>query len=232
MMRLTLRSGKDARFLARIVDAGGGHPFVLDFGDRRIIDDVQQRLLHGFTMWRFGELISATPTETEMLQNLAEYYAGEGLLVALEEPTWNGRDATLDERIPVPAVDRELFGVPDSADGDLTERDDATELAHGDEERGDTADTADTSDTTESADLDEMNDVGPYLQDETDPSMRMPVPAAFRRKGGVRVIFSVPESSGPGDDGPPPPVNADDAIEDQQTEMIEDPKTEIDHRKG
>lgn len=130
MMRLTLRSGKDGRFLARIVDAGGGHPFVLDFGDRRIIEDATQRLLHGFTMWRFGELIAAAPQEPELLSQLAEFYAGQGLLVALEEPTWNGRDSTLDERIPVPDVDRELFGGTAARPStDLPEVDEATELA-------------------------------------------------------------------------------------------------------
>lgn len=218
MMRLTLRSGKDARFLARIIDAGGGHPFVLDFGDRRIIDDVQQRLLHGFTMWRFGELISATPSEIEMLQNLAEFYAGEGLLVALEEPTWNGRDSTLDERIPVPAADRELFGAPASSSGDLAEHDDATELAHKDE------------DSTETAESDDTSDVGPYLVDETDPAMRVPIPAAFRRKKGVRAVFSVPNPDGSGDDAPPPVVT-DDAIEDQQTEIYDEAQTESHDRK-
>ena len=90
MLRLTLRSGKDGRFLARIVDRGG-FPFVLDFGDRRVIEDASQRLLHGFTMWRHGRLVNAGPQDPEMIQLLADFYAAEGLLVFLEEPNWSFR---------------------------------------------------------------------------------------------------------------------------------------------
>jgi hypothetical protein len=112
MLRLTTRSGKDGRFLARVIDPGNGFPFVLDFGDKRIIDDAQQRLLHGFTMWRYGELVTAVPQAPDMVPLLAEFYIGEGLLVALEEPTWSGRDHTLDERIPVPEIDLDLMAPP------------------------------------------------------------------------------------------------------------------------
>jgi hypothetical protein len=155
MMRLTLRSGKDGRFLARIVESGNTHPFVLDFGDRRIIDDVQQRLLKGFTMWRFGTLVQATPQDPELLFLLAEFYCGEGLLVAFEEPTWPGREATLDERIPVPAADRELFGTP--ADTLKTVTDDRIE------DRSDS--TEERPDSTELVELEEMTDLGKFLED-------------------------------------------------------------------
>lgn len=87
MLRLTIRSSKDGRYLARIIDRGG-FPFVLDFGDRALIEDASQRLVHGFTMWRHGRLISAPPGDPALMPLLAEYYAGEGLLVFFEEPTW------------------------------------------------------------------------------------------------------------------------------------------------
>jgi hypothetical protein len=103
MMRLTVNSGKDGRFLARVIDPGG-FPFVLDFGDRRIIDDVQQRLLHGFTMWRFGQHMTVGPQDPDMVRLLAEFYAGEGLLVTLEEPTWAGRAPLPDAEVPPPVL--------------------------------------------------------------------------------------------------------------------------------
>lgn len=90
MLRLTLRSGRDARFLARIVETGTG-PFVLDWGDKRFIDDAQQRLLHGFTMWQHDRLVTAHPQDADFLMLLAELYCSEGLLVELDEPTWPGR---------------------------------------------------------------------------------------------------------------------------------------------
>ena len=90
MLRMTLRSGRDARFLARIVETGTT-PFVLDWGDPRFIDDAQQRLAHGFTMWQHGRLVTAHPSDTDFLMLLAELYCSEGLLVELDEPTWAGR---------------------------------------------------------------------------------------------------------------------------------------------
>jgi hypothetical protein len=120
MLRLTLRSGKDGRFLACIVDRGG-FPFVLDFGDPRIIDDAQQRLLHGFTMWRFGQLVNVPPPDPNMVVLLADFYVGEGLLVAVEEPTWSGREA------PVAAPPAPLFPI-EALPAELPERDDTTEL--------------------------------------------------------------------------------------------------------
>lgn len=205
MMRLTLRSGKDGRFLARIVESGSSHPFVLDFGDRRIIDDVQQRLQKGFTMWRFGTLVQTSPQDPELLFLLAEFYCGEGLLVAFEEPTWPGREATLDERIPVPAADRAMFGAtPDTLRTVVPDRDDATEFAKvPNEDR-----TEERSDSTELVELEEMTDLGTFLEDTTDPAMAVPIPAALRKLAAAAL---------------------GDAIEDAQTEFaeIEDAGTEL-----
>ncbi|MBA2321862.1 MAG: hypothetical protein H0V89_12000 [Deltaproteobacteria bacterium] len=90
MVLLTVRSGRDGRLLARIVEKDG-HSFVLDVGERRVIDDATQRLLKGFTMFRMGGLVSATPQSPELLSLLAEFYASEGGLVAFDEPDWIGR---------------------------------------------------------------------------------------------------------------------------------------------
>ena len=183
MMRLTLRSGKDGRFLARIVESGSAHPFVLDFGDRRIIDDVQQRLQKGFTMWRFGHLVQAAPQDPELLFLLAEFYCGEGLLVAFEEPTWSGREATLDERIPVPAADRAMFGSADTLRTVVPDRDDATEYTRppNTEEQRTEERSEERSDSTELVELEEMTDLGTFLEDQTDPAMAVPIPAALRK---------------------------------------------------
>jgi len=100
-MRLTLRSAQDGRFLARVVDPGG-FPFVLDFGDERVIADLTQRLLHGFTMWRHGKLENVAPQSEDIMPLLADYYCNEGMLVFLEEPMWPGRDHSLEDRLPGP----------------------------------------------------------------------------------------------------------------------------------
>jgi hypothetical protein len=107
MLRLTLRSRKDGRLLARIIDSGG-NPFVLDMGDRRIIDDAHQRILHGFTLLRYTELYTIHPQDPDFLVYLADYYAHEGLLVFFEEPNWEGRGkapalSSLEDAPPVPA---------------------------------------------------------------------------------------------------------------------------------
>lgn len=90
MVLLTVRSGRDGRLLARIVEKDG-HPFVLDVGERRVIDDATQRLLKGFTMFRMGGLVTATPQSADLLSLLAEFYASEGGLVSFDEPDWPGR---------------------------------------------------------------------------------------------------------------------------------------------
>ena len=126
MVSLTLRSGRDGRFLARIVDRGG-FAFVLDFGDRRVIDDVSQRLLKGFTMWRMGPLVTAVPQQSEMLQLLAEFYAREGLLVAFEEPNWprdEGAEVSAEDDLePPPPTATRTFGQLDIAKGSALRHD-------------------------------------------------------------------------------------------------------------
>jgi hypothetical protein len=98
MLRLTVRSGRDGRYLGTIVDRGG-FPFVLDFGDRRLIEDAHQRILHGFTVIRFGELITALPRDPKALELLADFYLREGMLVHFEEPTWDGRTGRPDHEL-------------------------------------------------------------------------------------------------------------------------------------
>ncbi len=166
MISLTLRSGRDGRFLARIVDRDG-FAFVLDFGDRRIIDDVSKRLLKGFTMWRMGTLITAVPQQAEMLPLLAEFYAHEGLLVSFEEPNWprgSGHNS-LDRGEVIPPGEDDLDDDPSTElmpmpvhDFELEEEDAPTELAPipleklaeaGEDECTDLVDFRDLSATTE-----------------------------------------------------------------------------------
>jgi hypothetical protein len=97
MLRLTLCSSIDGRFLARVIDRDG-HPFVLDFGDPRMIRDVSQRIHRGFTRFRFGRLIMTDPQDPNMLVQLADYYCGEGFLAFLEEPTWEGHQHAGEDR--------------------------------------------------------------------------------------------------------------------------------------
>ena len=94
MLRLTICSGRNGKFLARIVDQDG-YPFVLDFGDRRVIDDVAQRLARGFTRMKFDKLLNVQPSDQDMLLQLADYYASKGYLIVLDEPNWGGRDHAL-----------------------------------------------------------------------------------------------------------------------------------------
>jgi len=152
MLRLTLRSSRDGRFLARIIDRDG-FPFVLDFGDRRIIEDASQRLLHGFTMWRHGRLITAPPQDPDMMPLLAEYYAGEGLLVFLEEPNWPFREGSLPEDLPPGGYVAE----------DMPEFDDRTELSD------DLTELAEHDDQTELAHIDDRGTVLPLRSDPHDP---------------------------------------------------------------
>lgn len=82
----------DGRLLARIVDQGG-RPFVLDYGDDRVIADAVQRINRGFTTLRHGRLVHVHPQDLDLIEQLASFYVGEGALVFLEEPTWSGRPA-------------------------------------------------------------------------------------------------------------------------------------------
>jgi hypothetical protein len=126
MLRLTIRSGQDGRFLARIVDSGG-FPFVLDLGERHLIDDAQQRILHGFTMWRYGQLINCHPQDADFLMYLADYYAHEGALVFFEEPNWEGRGkASEADQLDAPPVPKAFAlaqhrAVPAEEEGDPLE---------------------------------------------------------------------------------------------------------------
>ncbi|MFK7929157.1 MAG: hypothetical protein AB8H79_13270 [Myxococcota bacterium] len=93
MLRLTLLSGRDGRLLARVVESNG-RPFVLDQGEPDLLEDVVQRLNHGFTVIRGGEVTHTSPDDPNVLAKLASYYAEKGALVFLEEPTWMGRAAS------------------------------------------------------------------------------------------------------------------------------------------
>ncbi len=104
MLTLTLRAQDDGRFLARIVEQNG-NVFVLDFGDRTVIDDATQRIHRGFTVFRGGQLLKAAPRDRDLLVLLADYYAGEGMLVSLEEPLWGMRARSLEEMLADRAED-------------------------------------------------------------------------------------------------------------------------------
>lgn len=111
MVCLTIRSGRDGRFLARVVDQGG-RPFVLDYGDTRVIEDLVQRITRGFTMIRQGRLLHVHPGDEDLLVQLASFYALEGALVAYEEPTWSGRELAVQRR---PRVVRSASAQHDAA---------------------------------------------------------------------------------------------------------------------
>jgi hypothetical protein len=119
MLRLTLCSGRNGKFLARIVDQDG-YPFVLDFGDRRLIDDIAQRLARGFTRMKFEKLLNVQPSDKDMLLQLADYYASKGYLVVLDEPNWAGRDHALPQD---PYV--EEFHAPSSSEVSPLEEEDS-----------------------------------------------------------------------------------------------------------
>lgn len=101
MLRLTLRSGRDGRFLARVIDRNGG-AFVLDYGDPQTIEDVSTRVLRGgFQALVRGQWETASPQSSDMVLLLAHYYAHKGMLVFLDEPSFTGRTDTVEERLPV-----------------------------------------------------------------------------------------------------------------------------------
>ncbi len=99
MLRLTLRARDDARFLARIIERDG-FAFVLDYGDAAMVADASERVARGFSLWRDGKLETVSPSSPELLPLLAEFYAQEGLLVALEEPSFTERPEPLEDRLP------------------------------------------------------------------------------------------------------------------------------------
>lgn len=88
MLRLTLRSGRDGRLLARIIDRDGV-AFVLDYGEPEVVADASRKVLAGGFGVLFGDHAeTAAPGHPSMLRLLALHYAAEGLLVAVEEPDW------------------------------------------------------------------------------------------------------------------------------------------------
>lgn len=87
MTRLTLRSGHDGRVLARILDYRG-EVFVTDRGDRRwILDAASRAATGGFTVGWEGQDHRAAAGDPSLLRWLAHHYAGQGLLVFVDEPT-------------------------------------------------------------------------------------------------------------------------------------------------
>ena len=99
MLRLSLREPTTGTFLARVVERDGV-VFVLDFGDPVLIADINRRLSRGFTVWHMGTEIEVDPDDTRLLTFLAEHYAASGLLVAIEEPGWSGREPVEDGEYP------------------------------------------------------------------------------------------------------------------------------------
>lgn len=122
MVSLTLRSGRDGRFLARVVEQGG-RPFVLDYGDPRVIEDLVQRIARGFTVIRQGRLLHVHPGDEDLLVQLANFYVDEGALVFFEEPTWPERHARGGPRV----VRRAEQGDARHDPADIPDDDDPTE---------------------------------------------------------------------------------------------------------
>lgn len=88
MLRLTVRSGRDGRLLARVVDRDGVM-FVLDYGDRSLLSDASRKVLHGgFNVSWQGGVETAVPGNAALLRQLALFYASQGLLVCVDEPDW------------------------------------------------------------------------------------------------------------------------------------------------
>jgi hypothetical protein len=86
VLRLTLRSGRDGRLLARIIERDGVL-FVLDFGDPAVVADASRRVLHGgFGIPWEGETFVALPGHPALLRHLALHYAAAGFLVFVDEP--------------------------------------------------------------------------------------------------------------------------------------------------
>jgi hypothetical protein len=86
VLRLTLRSGRDGRLLARVVERDG-LLFVLDFGDPVLMTDASRRVLHGgFTVDWQGRTETALPSTPPLLRQLALHYAAQGVLVFVDEP--------------------------------------------------------------------------------------------------------------------------------------------------
>lgn len=88
MLRLTVRSGRDGRLLARLIDRDGVM-FVLDYGDPSLLSDASRKVLHGgFAVSWQGVNETAIPHNPALLRQLALFYASQGLLVCVDEPDW------------------------------------------------------------------------------------------------------------------------------------------------
>jgi hypothetical protein len=86
VFRLTVRSHRDGRVAARIIEQDG-ELFVLDWGDPALIEDAARRVLHGgFVVTWEGTEQTAVPGSPAMLAQLALHYASHGWLVFADEP--------------------------------------------------------------------------------------------------------------------------------------------------
>ena len=105
MLRLTLRSGRDGRLLARVVEREG-LMFVLDFGDPVLMADASRRVLHGgFAVEWQGRNETAQPGASALMRQLALFYAAQGGLVFVDEPDWPRAAPRTARSQPPPAVE-------------------------------------------------------------------------------------------------------------------------------
>lgn len=113
MLRLTLRSGKDGRLLARIVDRHGV-AFVLDYGDPAVVADASRKVLHGgFQAAWAGQVENVGAGTPNLLRMLALHYAEAGHLVVVEEPDWPRRAGVDPMDVPAPPSDGPPTLLPD-----------------------------------------------------------------------------------------------------------------------
>jgi len=119
LLRLTIRSGRDGRFLARVIDRDVG-AFVLDYGDPSVVAEISERALRGgFQAWVSGRFQTAAPRDPHMLLLLAHRYAEEGYLVFLDQPDAPHRRETVEERLP-DWIDPSLLRHGDLTSSELT----------------------------------------------------------------------------------------------------------------
>jgi hypothetical protein len=119
LLRLTIRSGRDGRFLARVIDRDVG-AFVLDYGDTAVVAEVSERALRGgFQAWVAGRFQTAAPRDPHMILLLAHRYAEEGYLVFLDQPDATHRHDTVEELLP-DWIDPSLLHLGDLTSSELT----------------------------------------------------------------------------------------------------------------
>ena len=113
MLRLTVRSGRDARLLARVVERDGV-AFVLDYGDPATVADASRKLLHGgFRAAWAGGVETAVPGSPAVLRQLALHYVEQGLLVVVDEPDFPRREGIDPTDVPSPLSDGPPTLLPD-----------------------------------------------------------------------------------------------------------------------